>query len=201
MNKTALAILLTTGFASTQTLAAELPQAGSYIVGAQLSFGNINHDNFPNDEDGVAQLMFFLDYYVKPGWALEVGVSTGTNVHDWICEHADETDVDDDYCDNNNSTISFENDLDFTNFILAVRFDQQVSENSFVYGKLGAQYYDYEMSGNHQVFEQDNGTGIYSELGWRYQWSNRITANVGYQHIGMHDLTTSSLAFGVGYQF
>lgn len=43
--------------------------------------------------------------------------------------------------------------------MFVVRLDTKVSENSFVYGKLGAQYFDYEMSGNNNVFK-DKGTGI-----------------------------------------
>ena len=54
---------------------------------------------------------------------------------------------------------------------------------------------------NNNVFEEDSGTGIYAELGWQYQWSNNVNLNVGYQHIAMSDLTTSSLAIGIGYRF
>lgn len=198
MNKTAIAtVLLTYAFIGTSA-AAELPKAGDLVVGAQVSYGNISHDNFNSDEDGVGQLMFFADYYFKPGWAMELGVNSGTNVQDWICENAE---ADDEYCLESDDSISPESDLDFSNLILAVRFDKQVSANSFVYGKLGVQYFDYEMSTSDNVFEEDDGTGIYSELGWRYEWSNQIGINVGYQFVGMGDLETSSLAVGVGYKF
>ena len=182
--------------------AAELPQAGTFNVGAQVSFGYIDHKSFSNDEDGTAQVMFYVDYYFKPGWAVEVGVNNGTNVQDWICDRSD-IDTDDDYCTvgEESDSDTFESDLDFTNLILAVRFDKQLSTNNFVYGKLGAQYFDYEMTDNNTVFEEDTGTGIYSELGWKYQWSNNLNVNVGYQHIAMGDLTTSSVTSGIGYRF
>lgn len=151
--------------------AAELSQAGTFDAVVQVSYGNIDHKSFNNDEDGTAQVMFYVDYYFKPVWAVEVGVNNGTNVQDWICGRSD-IDTDNDYCDvgAESNSDTFESDLDFSNLILAVRFDKQVSTNSFVYGKLGAQYFDYEMTDNNTVFEEDTGTGIYSELGWKYQW-------------------------------
>jgi hypothetical protein len=202
MKKTLLTSLFIASACSAFCGAAELPQAGTFNAGAQVSYGNIDHDSFSNDQDGAAQVMFYLDYYFKPGWAIEVGVNTGTNVQDWICEN-DDIDSDDTYCTSSNESNpgSFESDLDFSNIIIAVRYDKQVSTNSFVYAKLGAQYFDYEMTDNNAVFEEDTGTGLYSELGWKYQWSNNMNASVGYQHIAMADLTTSSVTFGVGYSF
>jgi opacity protein-like surface antigen len=202
--KTLIASLVIASTFSALAGAAELPKVGTFNAGAQVSFGNIDHKSFNNDEDGTAQVMFFVDYYFKPGWAIEVGVNNGTNVQDWICDQSD-IDTEDDYCVDDDASDSdsatFESDLDFTNYILAVRFDKQVSTNSFVYGKLGAQYFDYEMTENSTVFEEDTGTGIYSELGWKYQWSNSMNASVGYQHIGMGDLSTNSITLGVGYSF
>jgi opacity protein-like surface antigen len=202
MNKKTLISLIVASTLSTSITAAELPQAGTYNVGGQVSFGNIDHNSFNNDDDGIAQVLLFVDYYIKPGWAVELGINKGSNVKDWICEN-DDINTDDDYClnDNESNTNSFESDLDLINYIIAVRFDTQLSENNFLYGKLGAQYFDYEMTNNNHVFEEDTGTGIYSELGWQYQWSNNINLNVGYQYVSMSKLTTSAFAIGVGYRF
>jgi hypothetical protein len=198
IKKTLIASLVISEF-SAFSGAAELPQTGTFNAGAQVSFGGFDHNSFNNDQDGTAQLMFYVDYYFKPEWAIEVGVNTASNVQDWICGRSD-IDTDDDYCtDDESGSDTFESDLDFNNLIVAVRFDKQVSTNSFVYGKLGAQYYDYEMTENNAVFEEDTGTGIYSELGWKYQWLNNLNVNVGYQHIAMGDLTTSSVTTGIGY--
>jgi opacity protein-like surface antigen len=200
MNKRLILPLIIAGALSTLTQAAELPKAGSYNAGAQISWGNIDHDSFNNDKDGSGQIMFYVDYYFKDGWAVETAINTGSNVQDWICDNVEDSD---DYCANSDQANpnSLESDLDFSNFIVAVRHDRQVSENSFVYGKLGAQYFDYEMKDNSSVFEEDSGTGIFSELGWQYQWSNNLNANIGYQFMGMGDLSTSSLTVGLGYRF
>jgi len=200
--KLILSFIISSSFSSLAT-ANDLTEAGAFNAGGQVSFGSINHDSFGNDDDGVAQVMLYIDYYFKPGWAIEVGLNQGTNVQDWICEHGD-LDDDDDYClsDDETKPSSFESDLDYSNFIVAVRFDKPLTENSFIYGKLGVQYFDYEMAdNNNDVFEKDSGTGIYSELGWQYQWSNNMNLNIGYQHIAMSSLTTSSLTIGVGYRF
>ncbi|MGL1955734.1 MAG: porin family protein [Colwellia sp.] len=183
--------------------AADLPQAGTINSGLQVSSGNIDHKSFSNDDDGIAQVMLYADYYFTPGWAIEIGVNKGSNIQDWICKN-DDIDLDEEYCNagDDASSNSPESDLDFTNFIVAVRLDNKVSENSFIYGKLGFQYFDYEMTDNNShVFKEETGTGIYSELGWQYQWSNNVNMNVGYQHISMGNLTTRSLALGVGYRF
>jgi hypothetical protein len=202
MNKKIILSLIVASALSSYVTAAELSQTGTYNAGLQVSAGNIDHKSFGNDKDAVGQVMLYVDYYFNPGWALEIGVNKGSNLQDWICENAD--DVDEDYCvsDDESTPDSFKNDLDYTNFIVAVRFDKQLSENNFIYGKLGGQYFDYEMTNsNNNVFEEDSGTGIYSELGWQYQWSNNVNLNVGYQHIAMSKLTTSSLAIGIGYRF
>jgi opacity protein-like surface antigen len=202
MNKKTLLSLIVASSLSLSVTAEELPQAGTFNAGLQVSSGNIDHKNFDNDNDGVAQVMLYVDYYFKPGWAVEVGINKGSNVQDWICENTD--DVDEDYCesDDESSSDSFKSDLDYSNFVVAVRFDRALSEHNFIYGKLGAQYFDYEMTdSNNSIFEEDSGTGIYSELGWKYQWSNNVSLNVGYQHIAMSKLTTSSLAIGIGYRF
>lgn len=185
---------------STTVSATDVPRAGTFSVGAQVSMGNIDHDSFSSDQDAAAQVMFYVDYYVIDGWAVEVAVNSGSNIQDRICENADDTD---DYCTSSNDSNpnSFESDLEFSNAIVALRFDKQVSENSFLYGKLGAQYFDYEMENAGNIFEEDSGSGIFSELGWKYQWSNNLNANVGYQFMGMSDLSTSSLTVGIGYRF
>ena len=202
MNKKTFLSLIMASTLSSFVAATELPQAGTYNAGLQVSSGSLDHDNFGNDKDGVAQVMLYGDYYFKPGWAVEVGVNKGSNVQDWICEN--DNDVNDDYCvsDDASNPDSFKSDLDYTNIIVAVSFDKALTEHNFIYGKLGAQYFDYEMTNsNNNVFEEDSGTGIYSELGWKYQWSNNVSLNVGYQHIAMSKLTTSSLSMGIGYRF
>ena len=35
--------------------AAELPKAGSYTAGAQIPYGNIDHDSFNSDPDGTGR--------------------------------------------------------------------------------------------------------------------------------------------------
>ncbi len=202
MNKKTLISHIGASLLSSFVIAEELPQAGTYNAGLQVSSGSIDHKSFGNDKDGVAQIMLYLDYYFTPGWAIEVGVNKGSNVQDWVCENDD--DVDEDYCvsDDDSNPDSFKSDLDYSNVVVAVRFDTALSEHNFIYGKLGAQYFDYEMTdSNNHVFEEDSGTGIYSELGWKYQWSNNVSINAGYQYIAMSKLTTSALAIGVGYRF
>jgi opacity protein-like surface antigen len=185
---------------SSFTHATEPATAGTYNAGVQISVGNIDHDSFSSDQDSAAQAMFYVDYYFKDGWAIETAVNSGSNVQDWICENVDDTD---NYCTSSdeNNPNSFKSDLDFTNFIVALRFDREINQNVFVYGKLGAQYFDYEMTEGSNVFEEDDGTGIFSELGLQYQWSNNVNINVGYQYIGMNDLSTSSFTVGLGYRF
>ena len=120
-------------------MAEEIPQAGSYNAGLQVSSGNIDHDSFSNDNDGVAQLMLYVDYYFTSGWAIGFGLNTGSGVQEWICENAD---VNKDYCvsDDDSMPESFKSDLDYSNVIVAVRFDTKLTEHNFIYGKLGGQY-------------------------------------------------------------
>lgn len=180
--------------------AAEVSNAGTYNAGVQVSFGNIDHDSFNRDQDGAVHTMFYVDYYFKDGWAIETAINSGSNVQDWICENVEDTD---NYCTSSDegSSNSFESDIEFTNVILALRYDRKLTQNIFAYGKLGAQYFDYEMKAENSVFEEDDGAGIFSELGFQYQWSNNINVNIGYQFIGMNDLSTQALTVVLGYRF
>lgn len=57
MNKTGLSSLFVASAFSEMVSAAELPQVGSCNLGTQVSFGNIDHDNLNNDNDGAGQVM------------------------------------------------------------------------------------------------------------------------------------------------
>lgn len=201
MDKNTVLLLIVGSSLSSLVMAEELPQAGTYNAGLQVSSGNIDHDNFGGDKDGIAQLLLYVDYYFASGWAIEFGLNKGSNVQDWICENGD---INEGYCvsDDESMPDSFKSDLDYSNVIIAIRFDTALTDHNFIYGKLGGQYFDYEMTNsNNKVFEEESATGIYSELGWKYQWSNNVSVNVGYQYIAMSSLSTSSIAVGVGYRF
>ena len=79
MNNLLLTLIMGMWAFSSFVEAAEIPKAGTYNAGVQVSIGAIDHDNFNDDHSAVVQATFYQYYYFKPGWAVEVGLSYSVN--------------------------------------------------------------------------------------------------------------------------
>lgn len=171
-----------------------------HSVGLQLSAGGADYKNSSADGDGVAQMYTYYNYQFSPLVALEVGINGGVEADDWECKEINNDNFD---CRRNNQSL-FDlevDDLAYKNFVLAAKTQLQISQRNSFYGKLGANYFDYELSRGNTKVTDDSGLGLFAELGWQYRWDNGIGMNVGYQVFDMKDLDTYTITSGISYRF
>ncbi|MCG7551456.1 porin family protein [Pseudoalteromonas sp. Of7M-16] len=169
-------------------------------VGAQLSGGSASYKSSSQDGDGVGQLYVYYNYQFDPTWALEVGLNGGGDSDKWECTDTQNRKF---TCTQLNKTL-FEigaNDLEYGNLIVAAKGQYKLTERNSLYGKLGANFYDYELNRGSKTLEEDDGVGFVAELGWQYDWQNGMAMNVNYQYLDMGDLDVSALGVGVSYRF
>ena len=171
-----------------------------HSYGIQLSAGGADYKNSSADGDGVGQLYGYYNYHFSPLLALEVGLNIGTEADDWECKEINNDNFD---CRRNNQSL-FDldvDDLDYQNLVVAAKTQIEITQRNSFYAKLGANYFDYELSRGNTKVEDDSGLGLFAELGWQYRWDNGIGMNVGYQVFDMKDLDTYNITSGISYRF
>ncbi len=187
-------------FCSLSSYADETDTAKLHTFGAQWGVGGADFGNSNTDGDGVLQLYGYYNYAFNQNLALELGLNVGADVDDWDCHQ----DSDDDWhCNSNNSSL-FDLDADevtYSNFVVAIKGTFPLSKRNSLYGKIGGQSYDYEISKRDRVVIDDSGIGAFVEAGWQYRWDFGLGLNAGFQHMNMGDLDTSVLTAGVSYNF
>ncbi|CAH9067038.1 hypothetical protein PSECIP111951_04051 [Pseudoalteromonas holothuriae] len=169
-------------------------------VGAQLNGGSASYKGSSKDGDGVGSLYLYYNYQINTSWALELGINSGSEIDSWECKELRNDRV---ICDRNDKLL-FDlnaNKIDLINFVVAAKGQYKITDNSYLYGKLGGQYYDYDIARNSNKLIQETGLGVFAEAGWQYDWNNGFAMNVGLQYMDMGDLDTSSLSAGISYRF
>ncbi|WP_440053890.1 porin family protein [Pseudoalteromonas sp. T1lg65] len=172
----------------------------THRLGMQFSGGSASYKNSNQDGDGVGHVYVYYNYHFMPELALELGYNSGEDVDDWNCTDANDRKF---TCTQNDKTL-FKlgaDQVDFDNFVVAAKGYYQVSDNSYLYGKLGANYYDYEITRGSKDIVTDNGIGFIVEAGWQYDWDSGWATNIGYQYMDMGDLDISSVTAGFSYRF
>ncbi|KZN65371.1 porin family protein [Pseudoalteromonas luteoviolacea] len=190
-----LALAAVTSFSSMASI-----EDDKHRVGVQAYGGSASYKSSSQDGDGVGQLYVYYNYQFDKTWALEVGLNGGTDSDDWECTDTNNRKF---TCTQLNKTLFGlgANDLDYGNLIVAAKGQYQLTKRNSLYGKLGANFYDYELNRGTQNLVEEDGTGFVAELGWQYDWSNGMAVNVSYQYLDMGDLDVSSLGVGLSYRF
>ncbi|MCO7190858.1 MULTISPECIES: porin family protein [unclassified Pseudoalteromonas] len=169
-------------------------------VGAQLFGGSASYNSSNQDGDGVTHVYFYYNYQYDSTWALEAAYNTGMEADEWECKD----DSDDKFTCTRNDKALFglgANELDYDNFVLAVKGQYQITDNSYLFAKLGAHYYDYEIGYKGKTMVEEDGISFMTEAGWQYDWDNGMSVNASIQYLDMGDLDTTNLGFGVSYRF
>jgi len=171
-----------------------------HSIGVQGSVANAEYKNSDHDGNGIAQVYFHYNYAFDPIFSLEVGLNTGRQNDDWQCQR-----------DNNDKWLCKEEDLslfdlnadkvEFNNLVLAGKAQYQLTQRNSLYGKLGAQFFDYKIKQRSSVLVDDSGIGLYAEAGWQYRWDNGIGMDVGLKLITMDDLKVAGTTLGISYAF
>jgi len=174
-----------------------------HTVGLVTGVASGEYKNSSRDGDGFLQAYLFYNYQIVDNFSVEVAYTGAIEADSWDCEEDDDDDDrwtchwDDDENIFNTDADNFELD----GFVAAIKGDISLSQRNSLYGKIGAQYYDYEFSRNDYFIEGDSGTGLFLEAGWQYRWDLGIGMNVGLRYQDMGDLTFVSSNVGISYSF
>jgi hypothetical protein len=175
--------------------------AKPHSFGVSIASGGIEFNNSSYDGDGVAQVYGFYNYAFTENFSLEAGLNIGADVDDWECYE----DRDDDWhCSTNNEDSLFGlgvDEIEYTNLVAAIKGVVPLSQRNSLYGKIGAQFYDYELSRHNRAVFKDDGVGLYLAAGWQYEWDMGIGMNVGLEKYDMDDLESTVLSIGINYNF
>lgn len=143
---------------------------------------------------------FFYNYQALEHFSVEVAYNAAIELDSWECEEK----YDDKWtCDTNNKPMFglLATEFELDGFVVAIKGQIPISQRNSLYGKLGAQYYDYSFSRNGYTVESEYGTGVLFEAGWQYQWDMGIGMNVGLRYQDLGDLTLKSQNIGISYAF
>ncbi|AJR05128.1 porin family protein [Photobacterium gaetbulicola] len=88
------------------------------------------------------------------------------------------------------------NEIDYTAFPLTLRADLPLVIGS-VYGKLGTNYYDYDVDQSGQPRESDDGWGFAGGAGVVFTMLPFIDLSLNYEYRDMGDVTNNSILFGI----
>lgn len=194
-----IAIIATLG----SSLLSEQAVAGEknpHSVGVQLSGAAAKYKGSTQDGDGVGQIYFHYNYSFNNMFSIEAGINSGADADDWKCT---DTKKDKYTCAKNDKKLFGlgADELEYTNYIIAAKGQYALTKRNSVYGKVGAQFYDYEISNSDKILQSDDGMGLFLEAGWQYQWDNGLKMNAGVQSIKMDDLKVAGSTIGLAYNF
>lgn len=172
-----------------------------HTVGLVAGFASGEYKNSSKDGDGFVQSYLFYNYQFVDHFSVEVGFNSAAEYDDWDCEEDDDDNWTCRWNDDNKIFNMESDDFELHGFVAAIKGDVPLSKRNSLYGKVGAQYYDYEFSGNDHYIGGDSGTGLFLEAGWQYEWDLGLGMNVGIRYQDMGDLTLTSSNVGISYAF
>jgi|GEM_PF-706086 len=200
-SNTLTAILLTLS-ASTFSINAfaDIALESPHTVGLQSGGGGIEYKGKNTDGEGVGLSYLYYNYQFSPNYYLEVGLLGAEDINDWECREKSENSWDclSDY--DNKFDLTADN-FEYSAVIVALKTDLSLSKRNRLYAKVGAAFYDYQMSLNQTRIVDEDGTGLFVEAGWEYRWDNGFGLNASLQHQDADDLELDTFNIGISYAF
>jgi len=192
-----LPILLTVAFSVN---AAAQDNLKHHSFGVQGSLGTAEFKNSGSADNDIAQVYFHYNYAFDDIFSLELGVNSAQQYDDWKCERDD---ADKWSCKEKDLSLFDLNadKVEVRNLIIAGKAQYQLSQRNSLYGKLGAQFYDYKIKRRSTVLADDSGVGLYAEAGWQYRWDNGLGGDAGLKVMKMGELKVAGSTLGISYAF
>jgi|LLEM01.1.fsa_nt_gi hypothetical protein len=193
----ALTTLLSLSLISTAVYCEE----SKHTVGLVAGIASGEYKNSSKDGDGFIQSYLFYNYQVIDNFSVEIGYNGATEYDSWDCKEDHNDNWTCSWSENNKIFNMDVDDFELDGLVAAIKGNIVISKRNSLYGKIGAQYYDFEFTGNDHYIEGDSGTGLFLEAGWQYVWDLGIGMNVGVRYQDMGDLTLTSSNVGISYSF
>jgi hypothetical protein len=188
--------LLSLSLLSNYSSAKDRPQSFGLVTGAASG----EYKNSSQDGDGFAQAYLFYNHQIFENFSVELAYNTAIELDSWECN---ETSDDKWACGTNNKLLFglLANEMELDGFVVAIKGEAPIFKRNSLYAKVGAQYYDYKFTRNDNFVEGEDGTGVFFEAGWQYQWDSGIGMNAGLRYQDMGELTLKSPNVGISYSF
>ena len=172
----------------------------THSVGFQLGGGGAEYKNSTADGEGVGQGYIYYNYRFMPNYYLELGLSGGSELDKWTCNEKEDGSW---LCKAKDKAIFNiqADELNYQAVVAAIKGQYPLTKRNSLYGKLGAQFYDYEFKRGSLMVADDSGVSLLMEAGWQYCWDSGMGVNTGIQYQTMGDLKLSSLNVGISYSF
>ena len=171
-----------------------------HTIAVDLSSGTGEYKGSKQDGDGFAFAYIYYNYQAFENFSLEVGYLGGTHVDDWDCDE-DEGDWTCSVNDDDNLFNLNANEFTLDSLVFALKGQFPLSQRNSLYGKIGAQYYDYDFNYKNNSLAEDDGIGVLLEAGWQYRWDNGIGMNAGIRYQDLGDITFKTRNIGISYSF
>jgi hypothetical protein len=184
-------------------------EENKHTVGLTAGIANGEYKGSHHDGDGIAQAYLFYNYQAFDNISFEVAYTSANEIDDWDwdCERVSSRRVSCGYDDGDAPLFNIAAEkFDLDSFVVAIKGHTALSERNSLYGKIGAQYYDYDLYGGRSFTQSNTGTGdtgigVFVEAGWQYNWDLGIGMHVGLRYQDMNDLTLNSSNVGISYSF
>jgi hypothetical protein len=185
---------------------AALSAETTHTFGLDIGVASGEYKGSSNDGDGIAQAYLYYNYQAFEHVSFEVAYTSANSIDewDWDCDKVSDNRVSCFYDDGKKPLFGTTAEkLELDSFVIAIKGDAALSQRNSLYGKVGAQYYDYDLQNNSVYIpnQGETGTGLFVEAGWQYRWDLGIGMNVGLRYQDMGDLTLKSSNVGISYSF
>lgn len=180
--------------------ATQLDKNSPHSVGFQAGAGNMEYKNADAKYNIIGTSYLYYNYQFANNLYLEVGLSGAADAEDWQCERDAQNAWDCTNKNNKNLTVTADS-FEYNAYVLALKGNIALSERNSLYGKIGANFYDYKLELKREKTADESGTGVFFEAGWEYRWDNNIGMNIGIKAESAGDVEIASTNIGISYQF
>lgn len=180
--------------------ATQLDKNSPHSVGFQTGMGNMEYKNTDAKYNIIGTSYLYYNYQFANNLYIEVGLSGAADAEDWQCEKDAQDEWNCTNKDNKNLNVTADS-FQYNAFIVALKGNIALSQRNSLYGKIGANFYNYELELKREKTVDKSGTGVFLEAGWEYRWDNNIGMNVGIKVEGAGDVDIAATNIGISYQF
>lgn len=154
-----------------------------HILGIDLGIGSINPENSEEELDTESVVRLTYGYQYNSTWSVNTGVIFGSGSELCIV------------------TCPELRSLSYNSYILNIKGSHPLNNRWSVFGKLGVNYYDLELSGANQARVTDSGIGPLIATGFDFRAYNGFGLGIELSLQDMGVITSTSASVNFSYMF
>lgn len=154
-----------------------------HILGIDLGLGSVDSNNYSIEVDEESIIRFTYGYQLNSVWVVSTGVIRGNGKE--LCIR----------------TCLELRALDYNSYILNIKGSYPLINRWSVFGKLGANYYDVDLSGANKANVMDSGVGALIATGVDFRAYNGFGFGIEISFQDMGIITSTSLSANFSYMF